>query len=233
MAEKQPSRLIVALDVPDRARAIELAERTGRYVSHFKVGSRLFTAEGPDLVRELKSTGSGVFLDLKYHDIPNTVAEAAQAATSLGVDVFDIHAAGGTRMMRAAVDASREEASRLGKTPPKILAITVLTSMASTVDEVLALADRARESGIDGVVASAWEACAIRERMGPDFLIVTPGIRPSWTKRNDQRRVATPAEAIAKGADYVVVGRPIRDADDPADAARAIIDEMSPAEVTG
>jgi orotidine-5'-phosphate decarboxylase len=232
MTTTRRTRLIVALDVPDRKRALELAGSTGEYVSHFKVGSRLFTAEGPALVRDLKRAGSGVFLDLKYHDIPNTVAEAAQAATSLGVDIFDIHAAGGTKMMRAAVEASREEASRLGIDPPTILAITVLTSMASTVDEVLALAELAREAGIGGVVASAWEARAIRERMGPDFLIVTPGIRPAWTQRDDQRRVATPEEAIANGADYVVVGRPIRDAADPANAARAIVDEMAPAEVT-
>jgi len=232
MSEARSSRLIVALDVPDRGRALELTAATGDYVSHFKIGSRLFTAEGPGLVRDVKANDCHVFLDLKYHDIPNTVAEAAQAATALGVDMFDIHAAGGTKMMRAAVDASREEAARCGIEPPKILAITVLTSMPSTVDEVLALAELARDAGIDGVVASAWEARAIREQMGSDFLIVTPGIRPSWAQRNDQRRVATPEEAIANGADYVVVGRPIRDAENPAGAARAIVDEMAPVEVT-
>jgi orotidine-5'-phosphate decarboxylase len=171
-----------------------------------------------------------VFLDLKYHDIPNTVAEAAAAAASLDVDFFDVHAAGGEQMMRAAVEASREEAGRLNLEAPRVLAITVLTSMSSTVDEVLALAERARNAGVDGVVSSAWEAGAVREELGPDFIIVTPGIRPSWAARNDQRRVATPQVAIENGADYIVVGRPITKADSPAEAARMIADEM--AEVT-
>jgi orotidine-5'-phosphate decarboxylase len=222
---------MVALDVPSREEALRLASETADYVSHFKVGSRLFTAEGPDLVRELKVAGHGVFLDLKFHDIPNTVAEAAAAAAAIGVDIFDVHAAGGEEMMRAAVEASRDAAARKDRRPPKILAITVLTSMSSTVDEVLALAKRARDAGVDGVVSSAWEAKAIREALGPDCLIVTPGIRPAWSSRQDQRRVATPEEAIANGADYIVVGRPIRNAGDPGKAARMILDEMAPAEV--
>jgi orotidine-5'-phosphate decarboxylase len=224
--------LMVALDVPNREEALALARATGEYASHLKVGGRLFTAEGPDLVRELRNAGSGVFLDLKFHDIPNTVAEAAQAATGLGVDFFDVHALGGEEMMKAAVEASREEAERLGQTPPRVLAITVLTSMPSTVDEVLAHAERARRAGVDGVVSSAWEAKAVRELTGPDFLIVTPGIRPSWAARNDQRRVATPEMAVANGADYIVVGRPITRAEDPGDAARRIREEMVPAEVS-
>lgn len=225
-------RLMVALDVPTREKALDLASETGEFTSHFKVGSRLFTAEGPDLVRELRHAGNGVFLDLKFHDIPNTVAEAAAAAAGLGVDFFDVHASGGEEMMRAAVESSREEAERLGLTPPRVLAITVLTSMSSTVDEVLALAERARRAGVDGVVSSAWEAKAVRETLGADFLIVTPGIRPAWAARDDQRRVATPEVAIANGADYVVVGRPITRADSPAGAAKMILDEMAPAEVT-
>jgi orotidine-5'-phosphate decarboxylase len=231
MREDGVSRLMVALDVPTREQALNLAAETGDCVSFFKVGGRLFTAEGPDLVRELKSAGNGVFLDLKFHDIPNTVAEAAEAATGLGVDFFDIHASGGEEMMKAAVEASREEASKLGIPAPKILAITVLTSMSSTVDEVLALAERARRSGVDGVVSSAWEAKAVREALGSDFIIVTPGIRPAWAAKNDQRRVATPEVAIANGADFIVVGRPITKADSPAGAARMILDEMAPAEV--
>ena len=222
------SRLIVALDVPTREDALDLAHRTAEYTSHFKVGSRLFTAEGPGFVRELKASGYGVFLDLKFHDIPNTVGEAAAAATALGVDIFDVHAAGGTAMMKAAVSASREEADRLGIPTPRIIAITVLTSMASTVDEVLALAERARDAGLDGVVSSAWEARAIREAMGSDFLIVTPGIRPSWAANQDQRRVATPQEAFQNGADYIVIGRPIRDSvKPPSEAARLILEESS------
>jgi orotidine-5'-phosphate decarboxylase len=226
------SRLMLALDVASREEAVALARKTGDYVSQFKIGSRLFTAEGPGLIRDIKDSGHGVFLDLKFHDIPNTVADAAAAATSLGVDFFDVHASGGPEMMRAAVQASREEAERLGVTPPRILAITVLTSMSSTVDEVLALATRARDAGVHGVVSSAWEAKAIRDRLGPDMLIVTPGIRPSWAvSKDDQKRVATPKDAIAAGADYIVVGRPIRSADDPKEAAKAIVDEMAPAEV--
>jgi orotidine-5'-phosphate decarboxylase len=221
----------VALDVPTRNEALALAEATRGYASHLKVGSRLFTSEGPDLVRELKLKGNGVFLDLKFHDIPNTVAEAAQAAAGLGVDFFDVHALGGEEMMRAAVEASREEALRLNIKPPRVLAITVLTSMPSTVDEVLAHAERARRAGVDGVVSSAWEAKAVREAMGDDFLIVTPGIRPAWAAKNDQRRVATPQVAVANGADYIVVGRPITKAEDPGDAARKISEEMTPAEV--
>ncbi len=222
------SRLIVALDVPSRDEALDLAHRTAEYASHFKVGSRLFTAEGPSFVRELKESGYGIFLDLKFHDIPNTVGEAAAAATALGVDIFDVHASGGTAMMKAAVAASRNEADRLGIPSPRIIAITVLTSMASTVDEVLALAERARDAGLDGVVSSAWEARAIRDAMGPDFLIVTPGIRPSWAANQDQRRVATPQEAFKNGADYIVIGRPIRDSDkQPSEAARLILEESS------
>jgi orotidine-5'-phosphate decarboxylase len=231
MRRRNGSRLMVALDVPSRVEAMQLASETADYVSHFKVGSRLFTAEGPDLVRNLKAVGHGVFLDLKFHDIPNTVAEAAAAAAHIGVDIFDVHASGGGEMMRAAVEASRDAAARDGRPAPKILAVTVLTSMSSTVDEVLALAERARDAGVDGVVSSAWEARAIREALGPECLIVTPGIRPTWTSRQDQRRVATPEEAIANGADYIVVGRPIRNAEDPAKAARMILEEMAPAEV--
>ena len=226
------SRLIIALDLPTREEALDLAHRTADYASHFKVGSRLFTAEGPELVRELKKSGYGVFLDLKFHDIPNTVAEAAAAATSLGVDMFDVHASGGTAMMRAAVTATRKEADRIGIDPPKILAITVLTSMSSTVDEVLALAERAKSAGLDGIVSSAWEARAVRDRLGPDFLIVTPGIRPSWAAKQDQRRVATPLQAFENGADYIVIGRPIRDSSKrPSEAARMILDDMNPVEV--
>ncbi|MCD4690099.1 orotidine-5'-phosphate decarboxylase [bacterium] len=226
------SRLIIALDLPSREEALDLAHRTAEYTSYFKVGSRLFTAEGPQLVKELKSSGYGVFLDLKFHDIPNTVAEAAAAATALGVDIFDVHASGGTAMMKAAVAASREEAQRLEIPRPRILAITVLTSMASTVDEVLALAERAKDAGLDGVVSSAWEARAIRDTLGSDFLIVTPGIRPSWAAKQDQRRVATPHEAFENGADYIVIGRPIRDSSRPAsEAARLILRESNPVEV--
>lgn len=223
--------LILALDVPSRKQAVELARRTSRFVSHYKVGSQLFTSEGPDLIRDLKSGEHGVFLDLKFHDIPNTVAKAAEAAAALGVDMFDVHASGGAEMMKAAVEAAGGAAQRAGTPRPLVLAITVLTSMSSTVEEVLALAERARNAGADGVVASAWEARAIRDRLGADFLIVTPGIRPSWAAANDQRRVASPREAIENGADFIVVGRPIQQAQDPGEAARLVCEEMATAEV--
>lgn len=226
------NRLMVALDVPTRAEALSLAGRVGPHAGHLKVGMRLFTAEGPDLVRALKAGGHGVFLDLKYHDIPNTVAGAAASAAALGVDFFDVHAAGGGDMMRAAAQASREEAARLGLRPPAVLAVTVLTSLPSTVEQVVALAESAREAGVDGVVASAREARAVRGAVGPGFLIVTPGIRPSWAASNDQRRVATPREAVESGADYIVVGRPILRAEDPAAAAATIVSEMERSGVT-
>lgn len=224
-------KLIVALDVTTLDEAAELVDGLGDTVRTYKVGTRLFTRWGPEALNLVKDRGHKVFLDLKFHDIPNTVAEAAAAAASLGVDFFDVHASGGQEMMRAAVEASREEAERLDLAPPRILAITVLTSMSSTVDEVLALAERAKSAGVDGVVSSAWEAKAVRESLGPDFVIVTPGIRPAWAAKNDQRRVATPEVAIANGADYIVVGRPITRAESPAGAAKMIVDEMAPAEV--
>ncbi|MBM3307043.1 MAG: orotidine-5'-phosphate decarboxylase [Candidatus Eisenbacteria bacterium] len=232
MNDRERSRLIVALDVPTRSEALSFARRVGPHAGFLKVGSRLFTAEGPDLVRALKSAGHGIFLDLKYHDIPNTVAEAAAAAAGLGVDFFDVHASGGADMVRAAAEASREEASRLGLPRPRLLAVTVLTSMPSTVEQVTQLARLARDAGADGVVASAQEARAVRDVTGSGFVIVTPGIRPAGAGRNDQRRVATPAEAVASGADYIVVGRPVLAADDPAAAARAIVEEMQSAGVT-
>jgi len=224
-------KIIVALDYPAAAPALALVDRLDPGRCALKVGKELFTRVGPGLVETLVGRGFRVFLDLKFHDIPNTVAEAAEAATGLGVDFFDVHASGGTEMMKAAVEASKEEASRLGIAAPRILAITVLTSMRSTVDEVLALAERAREAGVDGVVSSAWEAKAIREALGKDFLIVTPGIRPAWAAKNDQRRVATPEVAMSNGADFIVVGRPITKAENPAAAAQMIRDAMAPAEV--
>jgi orotidine-5'-phosphate decarboxylase len=232
MEERGRSRLIVALDVATAAEALSAAGRIGGHAAFLKVGMRLFTAEGPGLVRALKSAGHGVFLDLKYHDIPNTVAEAAAAAAGLGVDLFTVHASGGADMVRAAAESVRAEAARLGVERPRVLAVTVLTSLPSTVEQVTSLARLARDAGADGVVASAREAAAVRREAGGGFVIVTPGIRPAGAGRNDQRRVATPAEAVAEGADYVVVGRPVLAASDPAAAARAIVEEMERAEVT-
>ena len=227
------SRLILALDVATRAEALALAKATRDHVGYMKVGLRLFTSEGPELVRELRRAGLGVFLDLKLHDIPNTVADAARAATALGVDFFTLHTAGGEEMMRAALDATLGEAAASGSEPPQILAVTVLTSLPSTTEEVVARAQGAMASGITGVVASPLEARAVRDALGPEAVIVTPGVRPSWAAADDQKRISTPRDAVASGADHIVVGRPIRDADDPGEAARLVASEMELTEVGG
>jgi orotidine-5'-phosphate decarboxylase len=227
---KARDRLIVALDVPkaDAARAL-LGRLAGR-VGLFKVGSQLFTAAGPELVRQIVARGEKVFLDLKYHDIPNTVAGAVASASRLGVSLVDVHGLGGRAMMEAAVGA-------LPAMGTKLLAITVLTSHdeetlgqigvnGSMAESVRRLAQLARDAGTDGVVASPHEVALVREACGSDFLIVTPGIRPAGAATGDQARAATPAAALAAGADYLVVGRPITGAEDPAAAAESIVGEM-------
>jgi len=224
------ARLIVALDVPDERAAWKAVNGLRGEVGMFKVGSQLFTIAGPGLVRELVESGDGVFLDLKFHDIPNTVAGAVASAAQLGVSLVTIHAAGGPAMIEAAARAARG-------TKTRILGITVLTSHdAATLDaigmtggmegSVLRLAHLA---AADGVVASPHEAAAIRAACGPQFLVVTPGIRPAGAAMGDQSRAAAPGEALAAGADYLVVGRPILSAASPAAAARAIVAEMESA----
>lgn len=224
-------RLIVALDVPDRRSAESLVEALTGHVGMFKVGSQLFTAAGPDFVSGLTKRGAAVFLDLKYHDIPNTVASAVAAAGSLGVSLLDVHALGGLEMMRAAVKARGASSTRL-------IAITVLTSHDEASLERLGLpggipatvrrlAMLAQEAGMDGVVASPQEVALIREACGPEFLVVTPGIRPGGASLGDQARPATPAAAMRAGSSYLVVGRPITESGDPAAAARAIVEEMT------
>ena len=226
-------RLIVALDVPTAADARTLVDRLQGAVGMFKVGSQLFTAAGPDFVRELVARKEKVFLDLKYHDIPNTVANAVGAAARLGVSFVDVHALGGKAMLEAGVASLPAMGARL-------LAITILTSHdQSTLGEigvegtvqrsVQSLARLARSAGVDGVVASPHEVALIRDACGPDFLIVTPSIRPLGAKQGDQARAATPAAALAAGADYLVVGRPITEAPEPAAAAEAIVREMETA----
>lgn len=234
------NKLLVALDVDTGTRALELATALRGLAGGFKVGSRLFTLEGPDLVRRLVDTGARVFLDLKYHDIPNTVAQAVEAAVLTGAWMINVHACGGAPMMQAAAKAGAEAANRTGRPAPLVIGVTVLTSMDDTtlrqsgverpvLDQVLALAALAKGAGLNGVVASPQETAAIRAACGPDFAIVTPGIRGAAAggDKNDQVRTMGPAEAVAAGASYIVVGRPIIAAGDPAAAAAAIADELA------
>ncbi|MBC7931074.1 MAG: orotidine-5'-phosphate decarboxylase [Rubrivivax sp.] len=232
-------KLIVALDVDTAGEARRLFETLRGSAGMFKVGSQLFTSAGPDFVRGLVEAGGRIFLDLKFHDIPNTVAAASREAVRLGVALFNVHAAGGGEMMRRAADATTEEAARLGVAKPSLIAVTVLTSMdASALNEtgveaetveahVKRLARLADASGLDGVVASPHEIAPVREAVGrTGFLVVTPGVRPATTAHDDQKRVMTPAEAARAGADFIVVGRAILNSPDPARAAREIIEEM-------
>jgi orotidine-5'-phosphate decarboxylase len=228
-------KILVALDVESGAEALGLADTLRDAVGGFKIGSRLFTAEGPSIVRALTERGDRVFLDLKFHDIPNTVSTAVAAATELGVWMVNVHASGGAVMMRAARAAAHETAAKRNGAPPLVIAVTVLTSMNQAVlsetgvvielmDQVLRLAELAHEAGLDGVVASPRETAAIRRRFGADFAIVTPGIRggAADAAKGDQERTMSPADAIAAGASYLVVGRPIIAAPDPLAAAHAI-----------
>ena len=230
-------RLIIALDVDTADKALRLVGQLKGAVRFFKIGLELFSACGPGIVEQVKATGCEVFLDLKFHDIPTTVAKAAVSVTKLGAYMFNVHALGGYDMMRKAAEAVRAEAARLARPAPKVIAVTVLTSMdekalkmtginAIMNDEVAALARLAKEAALDGVVASPQETRMIRALLGPDFLIVTPGVRPAWAGSDDQKRIATPAEAVAAGASFIVVGRPVTAAQDPAEAARRIIEEI-------
>jgi orotidine-5'-phosphate decarboxylase len=234
-------RILVALDVETGAEALSLAGALRGSVGGFKVGSRLFTAEGPAIVRALAEQGDRVFLDLKFHDIPNTVATAVAAATELGVWMLNVHATGGTAMMGAALAAARQTAAKRGVPAPLVIAVTVLTSMnqaslAETgiaielLDQVLRLAELTRQAGLDGVVASPRETSSIRARCGRGFSIVTPGIRggAASSAKEDQERTMSPAEAVAAGASYLVVGRPIIAASDPREAAQRIAASLGP-----
>jgi orotidine-5'-phosphate decarboxylase len=223
-------RLIVALDVSTAAAARKIVAAVGDSAHAYKVGMQLYTAEGPSIVRELLGSGRRVFLDLKYHDIPNTVGAAVREAARLGVSMLTVHASGGGKMLRAAVEAAQ-------KPGLLVLAVTVLTSLddvelgkiglrGGALDQVLRLTALALSNGCKGVVASALEAAALREEFGRDFTIVTPGVRPAGSGPNDQARVVTPAEAISAGASHIVVGRPITEASDPAAEARAILGQI-------
>lgn len=234
-------KLIIALDVETPTKALELVKQLHSVAGMFKVGSTLFTSAGPQIVRDILAHDSQVFLDLKFHDIPHQVAGAARSATELGVSLFTIHASGGSEMMRRAVDSVNEVAAK-GGVRSKVLAISVLTSIDAAIlseigvtstpaESVLRLVKLAEASGVEGVVASPQEIETIRHTVtSRDFLVVTPGIRPATNETGDQKRVATPTAAIAAGASYLVVGRPITGAADPLAAATAIVDEIQHAQ---
>ncbi|WP_302227037.1 orotidine-5'-phosphate decarboxylase [Veillonella magna] len=230
-------RLIVALDVSTMEQMKDIVDTLGDAVSFYKVGMELFYAAGEDTVAYLRDCGKSVFLDLKLHDIPNTVAQGVKSLTRLGANLITIHGQGGAVMLKAAADAAREAAEELGVERPKLLAITVLTSFDDTTwsgiggqlpiaDQVRRLALLAKDAGVDGVVASPLEAKLIREACGDDFLIVTPGIRPAFAAANDQKRIATPSSALKDGASRLVIGRPITKAANPREAVRMILEEM-------
>lgn len=233
-ATQAAQKLIVALDVDGYDRAAELIEVLSPHAGWFKIGSVLFTREGPRVCRLVKDAGAELFVDLKFHDIPNTVSGAVDSAIALGADMLTLHTSGGEHMLRAAVEA-RERSGRSGV---MIVGVTVLTHLAleefgalfdskrSPRDTVLALARTAKEAGLDGVVASAQELAAIRGEFGAGFKIVTPGIRLPGTSDDDQTRIVTPQQAVANGADFIVVGRPIVAAPDPAEAGRRIVENM-------
>jgi len=247
------SKLIVALDLPSADSGARLAERLHGRVGGFKIGLELFSAEGPLLARYLVALGENVFLDLKLHDIPNTVRAAAREAAELGVRMLDVHALGGRKMMEAALEgvrlarrgglAAAGRIRQLTDPRPLVLAVTVLTSLThgdldelglagnTAEDAVVRLARLAQKAGLDGVVASPREVSAVRRACGPRFVIVTPGIRPAAASSHDQARTATPEEAIRAGADYLVVGRPITEAPDAQAALEAIVGEMEKAEL--
>ena len=231
MPPKSP--VIVALDFPNAAAALAMADRLDPALCRAKVGKELFTAEGPSLVKALAARGFDVFLDLKFHDIPNTVAKAVVVAADMGVWMVNVHASGGRRMMEAA----KQSLEAFGQNAPLLIGVTVLTSTAegeladigldcSIEGQVLRLAALAKDSGLDGVVCSAQEAEMLRGAQGPGFKLVTPGIRPANSAADDQRRILTPAQALEKGVDYMVIGRPITQAPDPMVALKGVLEEI-------
>ncbi|MDY6351124.1 MAG: orotidine-5'-phosphate decarboxylase [Selenomonas sp.] len=231
-------RLIVALDVHTMQDVERLVKTLGNTVTYYKVGMELFYSVGPDVVQWLKEQGKHVFLDLKLHDIPNTVAGGLASLMGLGADIVNVHASGGYTMMKTAADKLHEAAKEQGIPCPKIIGVTVLTSMNEDdwkklgetepmKGRVTRLAKLAKAAGLDGVVASPQEAAGIRAACGDDFLIVTPGVRPAGASLDDQSRIATPAQALKNGATHLVIGRPIRAAENPKAAAKAILEEMA------
>jgi orotidine-5'-phosphate decarboxylase len=232
--------LIVALDTSDEQNVKKLVDQLALYVGAFKVGLELYTTLGPSIIRYIQNPGSKVFLDGKFHDIPNTVAGASAAATRHKVWMFNVHCSGGTAMLIAAVNAAQETAAELNIPRPLILGVTILTSIDAKIlkselgiekeltRQVVYFAQLARDAGLDGVVASPKEIIPIREKLGKEFIILTPGIRPSWAAdAQDQKRIMTPRDAISAGANYLVVGRPITQSPNPVEAAQRILDEIN------
>lgn len=232
-------RLVLALDIDSDREALEIVAELRDDIGMFKVGHQLFTAYGPDIVRKITGMGGRVFLDLKYHDIPHTVAKASAEAVKLGVSIFNVHALGGFDMMKATAESTRETAEKHRVPMPIVLAVTVLTSMdekslrrdlkitRSIKREVSHLARLAQRAGLHGVVASPQEVKMLRRTVRGKFVILTPGVRPAWASKDDQKRIMTPAEAVAAGADYLVVGRPVLKAEDRKTAVKNILDEIN------
>jgi orotidine-5'-phosphate decarboxylase len=229
--------IIVALDFDSREKAISLVEKVKGEINHFKVGLELFSRCGIEIVKEISDKNCRVFLDLKYHDIPNTVKSAAKVAVESGVWMYNIHALGGFEFMKSVAEFNREYAQKIGLERPLLIAVTILTSMGNedlkqigiNIDvetEVLKLAELAKRAGLDGIVCSAREVKKIKETLGEDFLTVTPGIRPAWASKDDQKRIVTPADAVKLGTDYMVIGRPITRADNPEKVAKKILEEV-------
>ncbi len=227
-------RIIIALDFSDETLALDMVSRTSEFAGVYKVGFELFVSAGPGIVKKLTALGGKVFLDLKFHDIPNTVGQASGAAAALGVLMFNVHASGGIDMMKKAAEA----AAKAGKDRPLVLGVTVLTSMNDRVlkeelgltlganAQALRLAKLAKQAGLDGVVCSGEEIKTIKEACGKDFKLVVPGVRPAWAAGDDQKRIITPREAIAAGADYIVIGRPVTKAKNPKEAAKRVLEEL-------
>jgi len=239
MDMRATQRIIIALDVKTVLDALTLVDKLEE-AEVFKVGLELFTAEGPSLFAELRDRQKRLFLDLKLHDIPNTVAGAVASGTRHGIHMMTLHASGGKEMMLRAKEAAETEAQNTGLPRPLLLGVTILTSLkesqlaeigmeANTEAQVLRLARLAKEAGMDGVVCSPWEIELIKEECGKSFLVVSPGIRPSWAAAQDQKRIMTPSQALRKGADFIVIGRPVTQAPSPPEALASIIDELEKA----
>jgi len=230
--------VIVALDFDTCEKALNLVDTLGETINYYKVGLELFSRCGIEVVKEISERGKKVFLDLKYHDIPNTVKSAARVGIEAGVWMYNVHALGGYEFLKQVAEFNREYSEKIGVERPLLIAVTILTSMdendlksigidSRVEDEVLRLAELSKKAGLDGVVCSAKEVRLIKENLGEDFITVTPGIRPTWAAKNDQKRVVTPKDAVKLGTDYMVIGRPITGAPNPKEAAEKIISEIS------